>query len=241
MELYLAMSIVGFFAGGLQGLTGFGTVMVALPLMSLLVDIKTVVPLISLLGLFINTFQTVQLRKQVLWKLLIPLLMGSIIGIPMGAHILKVVASSWLQILFGLILVGFVFFSLYVRPQKRDLGQPWAWGAGILSGILGGSIGANGPPVIVYATLGPWNKDQFKAMLVGYLCVNFVFICSYYTATGVFTGQILGFFAATIPGTTLGILTGTLISSRVGERGFRHMVYLILLILGATLMYKGML
>ena len=97
MELYLAMSVVGFLAGALQGLTGFGTVMVALPLLSLLVDIKLAVPLIALLGLFINAVQTAHLRREVEWKLLLPILLGSAVGIPAGAHLLRVVPSAWLQ------------------------------------------------------------------------------------------------------------------------------------------------
>lgn len=239
MELYLTMTGIGFLAGGLQGLTGFGTVMVALPLLSLVLDIKTVVPLIALLGLFINAFQTLQLRRQVEWKLLVPVLAGSALGIPAGAQLLKAAPASWLQACFGVILVGFVLFSFLASPRKRPLKKRWAWLAGLASGVLGGSIGANGPPVIVYATLGPWDKDQMKAMLVAYLCSNFVLICSYYAATGVFTLQSGRYFLATVPGTVLGILLGHFISARVGEKEFRRLVLLVLLVLGATLIRKS--
>lgn len=239
MELYIAMTCVGFLAGGLQGLTGFGTVMVALPLFTMLVDIKTAVPLIALLGLFINAVQTAQLRRDVAWKLLLPILLGSLLAIPIGGQLLRIVPSFWLQAFFGCILICFVLFTMYVRPRKRPLHAAWAWIAGLVSGLLGGSIGANGPPVIVYATLGPWNKEQTKAMLVAYLFGNFILICAYYTITAVFTGQIAGYFAATMPGTLLGIGAGTLLSRRIGEGGYHKLVLLILLILGVTMIYKS--
>ncbi|MBG0776771.1 MAG: sulfite exporter TauE/SafE family protein [Desulfovibrionaceae bacterium] len=240
MEIYLIMTGIGFLAGGLQGLTGFGTVMVALPLLSMVVDIKTAVPLIALLGLFINGLQAAQLRKQADWRPLVPVLLGSLLGIPAGARLLKIVPSAWLQAFFGLILLGFVAFSLTAAPEKRPLKTRWAWLAGILSGVLGGSIGANGPPVIVYATLGPWNKVQIKAMLVSYLAANFVLLCAYYGFTGVFTLRIATFFGATMPGTVLGILAGTMVSARVGEGQFRLLVLLVLLVLGATLISKSL-
>ena len=53
--LILPLALITFFAGFTQGLSGFGSILVSLPLLALFLDIKTVIPLVSLFALVINT------------------------------------------------------------------------------------------------------------------------------------------------------------------------------------------
>ena len=56
--------IIFFFAGLLQGLTGFGSALLAIPLLSLLMDIKAAVPLCMLNGLVLTCYLSLHLRTH---------------------------------------------------------------------------------------------------------------------------------------------------------------------------------
>lgn len=48
------MGCIAFAAGLIQGFSGFGVVLVALPLMMLIVDVKIAIPLVLMLGMVVN-------------------------------------------------------------------------------------------------------------------------------------------------------------------------------------------
>jgi uncharacterized membrane protein YfcA len=54
MKEYLLVCLVVFFAGVTQGLSGFGSVLLSLPLLAIFLEIKMVIPLVALFGLAIT-------------------------------------------------------------------------------------------------------------------------------------------------------------------------------------------
>jgi uncharacterized membrane protein YfcA len=166
-EYFYLCLIIGF-AGFTQGFSGFGAVIVSLPCLSLFIPIKTVVPLVNLMSCVMNLILVIQLRRHLQWPKILPLLLGSLPGIPLGVYYLKHVAPWMLELLLGAVLISFPFYSRYTNPDKRRLQPIWAYLAGFGSGCLGGSLGTNGPPIIIYAALQPWDKDELKATLVGF-------------------------------------------------------------------------
>ena len=72
MSIALIVGMIFLLAGLVQGLTGFGSALVAIPLLCLVVDIKTAVPLCMLNSLIITTTLILQLKKDVDRKKLCP-------------------------------------------------------------------------------------------------------------------------------------------------------------------------
>lgn len=60
----LLIGIVFLLAGFIQGMTGFGSALVAIPLLSLFLDIKSAVPLCMLNSLVITSFLALKMRKH---------------------------------------------------------------------------------------------------------------------------------------------------------------------------------
>ena len=84
MEIYLYLGIVALCAGFIQGLSGFGSVLLSLPLLALFLDVKTAIPLVALLAVALTIFLLVQLRAHWDWKKIYPLCLGSLPGAPWG-------------------------------------------------------------------------------------------------------------------------------------------------------------
>jgi hypothetical protein len=64
IDLYLAIAAISFLAGLVQGLTGFGSALVAMPLFLLFLDARTAVPLSILNGLIITVYLCLQLKRH---------------------------------------------------------------------------------------------------------------------------------------------------------------------------------
>ena len=88
-------------AGFTQGVSGFGAALVAMPLLSMIMDIQTAVPLYMLNGLVLTLYLSLQLRSHVDLKKIRPLFLGCLPGIYIGLLALKNLHSNLLQISLG--------------------------------------------------------------------------------------------------------------------------------------------
>ena len=68
MLVYFLIALIFLAAGFVQGISGFGSALVAMPLLALVVDVKTAVPLCVLNGLLITLFLTLRLKAHINWR-----------------------------------------------------------------------------------------------------------------------------------------------------------------------------
>lgn len=236
----LLLCLIVAFGGFTQGLTGFGSIIVSLPLLVLFLDIKAVIPLVGLFALCINLLLVIQLRRSLDYKRILPLLVAAAPGIPAGVFLLKTVQAHTLELWLGVTVLLFGLYSLTREPARRELTRPWTWLAGFLAGCLGGSIGANGPPIIVYAAFQPWPKDEVKSTMSGFFLAAGVGISGMHAAFGLVTGRVLELFAAGLPALLLGVLAGSYCYGRLNESGYRRLVVLLIVALGAFMLERGL-
>lgn len=232
MDLALTYYVIIFGAGFIQGFSGFGSVLFALPLLTMLLDVKTIVPLLTLLGLCINIALLVQVREHLNWKIIGVLAAAAAPGIAIGVVILKLVPSRTLELGIGTLIILFPLYILFARPPEREISAAWGWVFGFFSGVLGGSTGASGPPVIIYTSLQPWGKYSIKATMVGYFLISSLIISAAQTAGGMMTPQVLDLFYAGLLPLLAGVLLGSLLFRKVGSTGYRKVLAVLLIALG---------
>ena len=121
MLVYLYCCSVFLFAGGVQGLTGFGAGLVGVPLLVLMIDIKLAVAVSILQGLIITSSMAYDLRRYFDWGKIMPLLLGGIPGVLVGGYVFKHVNPDWLQMFLGVILISYSVFNLLFRPKPLSL------------------------------------------------------------------------------------------------------------------------
>lgn len=238
---YLYVCGIAALAGFTQGLSGFGSVIVSIPLLALFLDIKTVIPLANILALFLSLYLFIQLHRHFLWKEVAALLLASLPGMLSGVYILNMVEARLLEIIIALVLLGFSLHYLLAAGSKREVSTWWAWVAGFFSGCLGGSTGMVGPPVIIYSSLQPWGKDTTKSTLVAYFLAAGLGIALLHAATGLLTGEVLKLNAAALPAFALGAFAGTLCYARIGTRGYRKVITFLILLLGIITLSRALL
>ncbi len=237
-EYFLPCLIIAF-AGFTQGFSGFGFVLVALPWLTLLLPIKTVVPLLNLMFCCINLVLMVQLRRHLQWSKVIPLLLASLFGIPLGVYFLKTVAPWKLELLLGAVLISFPFYYRYTNLNILRLHPGWAYLAGFCSGCLGGSLGTYGPPIIVYAALQPWDKDEIKATLVGFFFIASLVTCGFQAYGRLLTAQVVTMVFWSFPFLALGVFCGSFCYAKTASENYRRAITAMLFAMGLLLMGKA--
>jgi len=228
-------------ASFLQGLTGFGFALIALPLLGFLIDIKTSVPLMTLLALCISLTQSFQLRQDIRLKNVLPLIIAAIPGIFLGAYVLKHVPSEILSLGIGILMVVFTTYQLLIKPAPRNSGRIVTSIAGFTSGILGGSIGAGGPPVIVYSAIQSWTKNQAKATLAAYFTFSGIMVAGMHAYLGMTTSNVLKLLMYAFPALFIGNLLGAFVYTRLSDHGYRKFAFVLVFILGCMMIYRTVL
>lgn len=238
MADYFFLAIIFFTAGLVQGLSGFGAALVGMPLLTLMLDVKTAVPLMALCGMVLLSIMSLQLKQSMDGKKIIPLLLGSVPGLPFGLYLLKNYDETLMKLILATVLVAYSTYSLLAGELRMKMGDRGGYFFGFLSGVLGGALSTNGPPVIVYATLRGYTGDKFKATLTLFFLVNGVFIVGAHALSGLTTLATLISFALCAPFIALGTLTGAALYERLDQNSFRKIVYILVFFMGILLFPK---
>jgi uncharacterized membrane protein YfcA len=227
-------------AGFTQGFTGFGSALIMLPLLTMLLGVKTVVPLVILLGLCINVILLPQVFRYVDWKRIITLLTANVPGILVGVYILKTMSTGFLEMVIGVLLVAFPSYLMSRGVPQREVARGWVWPVGFLSGVLGGSVGAGGPPVIIYTAMQPWGKHAIKSTLVGFFLLTSIVASVAQAAGGLVTREVLSLFASGLSALVMGVFAGSYLFGRVDSDAYRKVLNVLLILLGVFMLGKAL-
>ncbi len=240
MTIYMWISLIVFVSAFVGGLSGFGVVLLSIPLLALLFDIKIVIPLVMLIGTSVNIILLIQLHTHLELKKVYPLLLGTIPGILVGVYFLKRVDQELIHWLLGLLLIGYAAYNLIsLRSFEKGISEEWAYLFGFFAGCLGGALGAMGPPIIVYMSLTDWDKDKIKATLQAYFGLSGSIVVFIHALNGLITSSVIRFYAVSIPMLILGTFTGSFFYNSIRETSYRIIILVFLAILGALMIYRA--
>ncbi len=127
-------------AGFLKGMIGVGMPIIALPLLSLFVDVKSAAMLLSMPLILSNLPQALEGGKtgRCLMQLL-PVMLGMVPGLFLGVRILLALDAGVAKIIAGVVLIGVAGITL-LAPQLA-LAPRLVLPAGIAFGFFGGVLG----------------------------------------------------------------------------------------------------
>lgn len=214
---------------------GFGTALVAMPLLSLVLGVGTATPLVGLAVLvtivlvLARSWQSLDIRAAG------RLLLGSACGVPLGVMLLQRAPPGMVQAVLGSVLVVYGAWSLARPALPRLEWQPAAYLFGICAGVLGGACNINGPPVVLYGALSRWDPERFRATLSGYFLPTALAICLAHGASGLWSRPVFELFAWALPVLLAGNWCGQRLSRRIAHERFARLLHQLLIVLGALL------
>jgi uncharacterized protein len=217
LPLELLVFVIAAFIGALvAGVAGF-----AFGLIASAIWLHTITPvqsaaLIAAFAIVIQGATLCKLRHAVHVRGLLPFLIGGALGIPLGVEVLRWATPAQMRAFAGLALVLFSVYSLARTKLPIVKGGSLADATvGVTSGFLGGSTGLAGIPVIVWATLRGWSKDEQRAMFQPVAVAIFLMTLGWFGASGMVTSDTIRLFLIGLPAVLLG--TWLVASSMAGS------------------------
>ncbi|HWK99616.1 MAG TPA: sulfite exporter TauE/SafE family protein, partial [Parapedobacter sp.] len=161
--------LIVFLATLVRSSFGFGESLVAVPLLALYLPIEIAVPVSVLASVFVAGVIVVHDWDKIHVRSAGWLVFFAALGIPLGLWLLINTDERWVKGLLAIVLIAFSVYSLSgKRPASLSESRLGLFFCGLLSGVLGGAYGLNGPPLVVYGAMRKWSAQHFRATLQGY-------------------------------------------------------------------------
>lgn len=242
MTEQLIIVFVIFLAVFTQSLSGFGSALVAMALLPAVIGIQVATPLVALVVLTIEVFLLIRYRQALNIRAVWQIIAASLAGIPCGILLLSRLNERTAMTILGTIIAGYAIYALLEvfsnRIQLPKLRHPaWAYGSGLIAGMLGGAYNTSGPPVIIYGNCRRWGTAEFKGNLQGFFVPSSLVIALAHAWNRNLTPEVWQLFTWSIPAMALGILAGTSLDRFIHPEAFRRIVLILLVILGIRLIF----
>lgn len=241
--ILITLSITVFFAAALQSATGIGFGVIAGPIMLLLLNSNSSIQISIVLNLLIAVLLVRSIRLAIDKTILIQLIVGSVLGLPLGLLIFLNVDIVMLKILAGtaISLTALLVIRNNIMRTKSAAIGPSKRGAlitGVASGLMSSSLAMPGPVVAAWMSAARIEKQVVRATTLT------LFVFSYGAAL-LFQIPFADIESATlwtclklVPATIAGVYVGRLIVTWLTERVFSWLIIVILL-LTATFLFAS--
>jgi uncharacterized membrane protein YfcA len=217
---------------------GFGDALVGMPLLALIVPIRTATPLMALVGPTLAFLIVVRSWRRVDIRSTAVLIAATVAGIPFGIYVLKNVSERLVDLVLASVIILFALYNL-LRPELHRLKSGrLAPLFGLAAGVLGAATNTNGPPVVFYGALRGWAPDAFRATIQGYFLVTGPLLLVGQGAAGLLTAQVWRAYLCALPLIVIAVWIGIKFSRRIPTAKFYRWVYGLLLAAGLVLLVK---
>jgi len=240
--LDLALFAAGTFAAAfVTGLAGFAFGIVAAAVWLHFLAPAQAAALIVAFGLIVQGVSVWKLRRAIKWPRLMPFLVGGVIGVPIGAELLRWTAPGNLRIAVGAILVLFSLWNLF-RPSLASMARAGvtADGAvGVVNGVIGGATGLAGIAAVIWCSLRGWPPAEQRAVFQPSGVAVFAMTGLWMGGTGMIGSATLALFLIGLPALAVGTWAGLKLFGKLDDAAFRRVVLVLLLISGLSLLILG--
>ncbi|WP_227940108.1 sulfite exporter TauE/SafE family protein [Alkalihalobacillus deserti] len=228
MEILFAIIIV-LLAAIMQGLTGFGFAVVAVPLLSLFLPLQTVVPLVMLVATIIVTMMTIKLWRHIQFKEMWVLLIFGIALTPLGAYLLIIIDETILKVLIAILTLVFSIclwkgLRVVIKNERMALITIGASG-----GLLNGSLGLAGLVIALFFNNKNEDKTSFRANLSFFNLSLTVIVVINYLLLGLIDQAVIEFSVWLLPPLIIGLFIGYKVEAILDQTRFMKVALAIIM------------
>jgi len=138
------------FVGALTRSTfGFGEALVAMPLLSAVVDVKFAATLIALSSTLNALAILLSDWRELEWHVTKRLAIATLVGVPIGVLGVEYIPEIWIKIVLAFVVIGFAVYNLFKPTLLKLRTDRTAPAFGLVAGILGGAYVTLGPPLVI--------------------------------------------------------------------------------------------
>lgn len=225
----------------IRGSAGFGGVTV--PLLAWVLSLKTVVPMVTFLGLVSSVAILHTERRHIAWNDLWRILPWTTVGVVIGVYFFKILDAATLARILGAFVLAYGAYALLMTWRKSHTVQLPMRAitpvAGTVAGFVGTMFGSMaGMFFAIYLDLLRHNREVFRATVAAILFALGVLRGGAYVITGEFTRDVIIACSVALPMMGIGIWVGNRITANLNDIAFKRLVAAILMASGLPLLLR---
>ncbi|RCX20092.1 hypothetical protein DFR58_102161 [Anaerobacterium chartisolvens] len=242
----------------IEGITGFGCTVLALPFCTSLAGIKTAVPVLVVIAWLLALYIIIIDFKSIVWREFIKIVSFVILGLPIGMWLFTFLPDAILKRVLGIFMIAVSVRGLYAAFKAKPAAACGCGEAGraagkaatgmskvkkyllnfilFLGGIIHGAFGSGGPFIVIYAAEALPDKSNFRATIcMLWFTLNSIIIFKN-VRQGAMTPPVLELLLWTLPFLVVGMILGNYAHRKIKGNSFTKVVYGVLLISGVFML-----
>ena len=220
----VALIAITLFAAVVNGGLGYGFSSITVPLALLFLTNRVLNPALVLIEVALNAYVLWVNRDALglIWKRMLPIVIGLLPGVIVGTLIVTRVSPSWLKLVTYLLLLPLILLQAggFRRPIKseRAIGVPFGLGLGVLYSLTT----ISGPPLALLLNNQGLDKREFRAALGFIRLAESSFTAIAYLTAGLVTTQSNLLIPQILPSVLIGVPIGAALIRQMKVETFRR-------------------
>lgn len=232
LELTIALAYIVF------GVAGFGTALVAGPILILCLPLSKIIPLLVLLDFVAAFGNWLPARRDVARPELLRLLPCMALGCIAGVMFLLNLKSDLLLLLMGIFISAYALYSLALKVRPTQVAAGWSIPTGVVGGLFGAMFGSGGFLYALYLN-ARLPKEAARATQSALISCSTVVRLSLFVIAGVYAdGALLLLAACLLPAMALGLWIGRRVTRKLSREAFVRLVTWLVLASGVALIAR---
>ncbi len=239
IEVLIIAPVVILVAYIIFGMTGFGSTLIAVPLLAHLLPLHFVIPMVVILDCAGALSLGVKLRADA-WKAeFMPMLPFLLAGLFIGVYVLLKVPPQWLLAILGVFVL--IFGGNFMMARKTLVWLPkWSVAPiGLFAGTTSSAFGVGGPIYVFYFTGRGATPEQIRATIPVVFCFTTVARIVIFAGAGLFNPQILIGAGLLLPVMAFGLWCGHRLHLNLSREHVVRVMGALLLLSGASLLVRA--
>ena len=240
LEGYTAAAAILLAAYFIRGISGFGSGLIAVPLLALWLPLQFVVPLLLLLDFSASLLLGGVNFRQVDWREIRVLLPFSLIGVITGTALLLHLPLKPTLVVLALFVGAFGMRSLLNLHGDRLISRGWAIPAALTGGAVGALFGTGGPPYVIYLTHRIHDKGRLRASFSGLFFIEGLLRITSFAVVGLFAdSRLLWAYLLSLPIMAGGLMLGSRVHIGLSRVQLMQLIGVLLVMSSISLLVKA--
>jgi len=220
-------------------ISGFGSTLIAVPLLAHLVALKFAVPVIVILDAGASFSQGFRLRRGLNRRDVLPLLPFLVAGMLIGVTILVNVPGRFLLPTLGVFVTAFGVYYTIRRESALRFGRWMAAPIGLLGGTTSSVFGVGGPFYVMYLAGRGSSPEQIRATMPFIFMFTTAGRIILFSIAGLMTRDVLIAAAGLIPVMFAGLWVGNRLHLNISRSHAVRVIGTLLTLSGVSLLLRS--
>ena len=225
----------------IYGMTGFGASVVAVPVLTLFLPLRAVVPTMLVFDLLSGLLVGLRNRHILARDEVIRIVPFMLIGMVAGVTLLVGLPQRPLLLTLGSFVLAYVGWSLLLPRRKQTISSRWAAPLALAGGVFGALFGTGGPLYVVYLTRRIQDPRILRATASTLIFASGVIRLGLFSAVGLYHQPVvLPLAAFLLPFAMGGLFVGSRLHHRLPANRVIQAVWAVLVLSGLNLLWRNL-